>query len=81
MTRLPSGSSRHDQMAAPDYPPGRVRPSTGEPKTKPSRSKVTIRDLQAAVRFLRRLVVGQTEVDALIRTIQALEAEIERRKK
>jgi hypothetical protein len=42
---------------------------------------VTIRDLQAAVRFLRRLVVGQTEVDSLIQTIDALEAEIGRRKK
>ena len=42
---------------------------------------MTIRDLQAAVRFLRRLVVGQTEVDSLIQTIDALEAEIGRRKK
>lgn len=42
---------------------------------------MTITDLANAVRFLRRLSVGQTEVDALIRTVEALEAEIERRRK
>ena len=42
---------------------------------------MTIRELQTAVKFLRRLVVGQTEVDSLINTIAALEAEIERRKR
>lgn len=40
-----------------------------------------MKDLQTAVKFLRRLVVGQTEVDNLIRTIEALEAEIERRRR
>lgn len=40
-----------------------------------------MKDLQTAVKFLRRLVVGQTEVDSLVRTIEALEAEIERRKR
>lgn len=38
-------------------------------------------DLTNAVRFLRRLTVGQTEVDLLIKTVEALEAEIEKRRK
>jgi hypothetical protein len=58
---------------------GRPSPTTAHLRT--SRRKVTIKELQTAVKFLRRLVVGQTEVDTLINTIHALEAEIERRKR
>lgn len=42
---------------------------------------MTLSDLLNAVKFLRRLSVGQMEADALIRTVEALEAEIEKRKK
>ena len=42
---------------------------------------MTITDLINAVRFLRRLTVGQMEVDALIKTVEALEEEIERRRR
>lgn len=42
---------------------------------------MTITDLLNAVKFLRRLSVGQMEVDALIKTVEALEAEIEKRRK
>jgi hypothetical protein len=42
---------------------------------------MNVSDLANAVRFLRRVTVGQTEVDLLIKTVEALEAEIEKRKK
>lgn len=42
---------------------------------------MTIQDLEAAVKFLRRVSVGQMEVDQLIRTVEALEAEIDKRRK
>jgi len=42
---------------------------------------MTINDLIKAVRFLRRLSVGQMEADELISTVEALEKEIERRRK
>lgn len=42
---------------------------------------MTINDLINAVKFLRRLSVGQMEVDALIKTVEALEAEIEKRRR
>lgn len=41
---------------------------------------MTLKDLQNAVAFLRRLSVGQTEVDELIATVDALEAEIKKRR-
>jgi hypothetical protein len=40
---------------------------------------VNLRDLREAATFLRRLVVGQTEIDRLIRVIEAIEREIEKR--
>jgi hypothetical protein len=42
---------------------------------------MTITDLEDAVRFLRRLSVGQMEADNLIKTVEALEAEIEKRRR
>ena len=42
---------------------------------------MTINDLQNAVAFLRRLSVGQIEADELIATVEALEAEIKKKKK
>lgn len=41
---------------------------------------MTINDLQKAVTFLRRLSVGQMEADELIATVEALEAEIKKRR-
>lgn len=41
---------------------------------------MTLKDLQSAVAFLRRLSVGQMEADDLIRTVEALENEIARRR-
>ncbi len=41
---------------------------------------MTLRDLQNAVAFLRRLSVGQMEADELIATVEALEAEIKKRR-
>jgi len=41
---------------------------------------MTIRDLENAVAFLRRLSVGQMEADNLIKTVEALENEITRRR-
>ena len=41
---------------------------------------MTINDLQNAVAFLRRLSVGQIEADELIATVEALEAEIKKRR-
>jgi len=41
---------------------------------------VLLKDLVNAVAFLRRLSVGQMEADKLIATVEALEAEIKRRK-
>jgi hypothetical protein len=42
---------------------------------------MTITDLINAARFLRRLSVGQMEADQLIKTVEAIEAEIERRRR
>lgn len=42
---------------------------------------MTVADLRNAVTYLRRLVVGQREVDQLVRTITALESEIRRRER
>ena len=41
---------------------------------------MTIRDLEAAVAFLRKMTVGQMEVDLLIQTVEALETEIKKRR-
>jgi hypothetical protein len=41
---------------------------------------MTVRDLEAAVQFLRRLTVGRIEEERLIRTVEALEQEIRRRR-
>jgi hypothetical protein len=45
------------------------------------RNVVTITDLQNAVQFLRRMTVGQMDVDKLVQTVEALETEIEKRRK
>jgi hypothetical protein len=45
------------------------------------RENMTIRDLESAVAFLRRLSVGQMEADLLIQTVEALENEIQKRRK
>jgi hypothetical protein len=41
---------------------------------------MTLKDLQNAVAFLRRLSVGQTDADQLIETVEALETEIKKRR-
>ena len=41
---------------------------------------MTIKDLENAVAFLRRLSVGQVEADKLIETVEALENEITKRR-
>ena len=41
---------------------------------------MTVKDLENAVAFLRRLSVGQVEADKLIETVEALENEIARRR-
>jgi hypothetical protein len=45
------------------------------------RSKMTMNDLLSAIYFLRKISVGQMEVDRLVQTVQALEAEVEKRRK
>jgi hypothetical protein len=45
------------------------------------RSKMTMNDLLSAIYFLRKISVGQMEVDRLVQTVEALEAEIEKRRK
>jgi hypothetical protein len=45
------------------------------------RSQMTINDLLSAIYFLRKISVGQMEVDRLVQTVEALEAEIEKRRK
>jgi hypothetical protein len=42
---------------------------------------MTINDLTNAVYFLRKISVGQMEVDRLLQTVEALEKEVERRRK
>lgn len=42
---------------------------------------MTINDLLNAVYFLRKISVGQMEVDRLVQTVEALEKEVERRRK
>jgi len=42
---------------------------------------MTINDLLNAVYFLRKISVGQMDVDKLVQTVEALEAEIEKRRK
>jgi hypothetical protein len=45
------------------------------------RSKMTMNDLLSAIYFLRKISVGQMEVDRLVQTVEALEAEVEKRRK
>jgi hypothetical protein len=53
-----------------------------ELESKPERrSQMTINDLLNAVYFLRKISVGQMEVDRLVQTVEALEKEVERRRK
>jgi hypothetical protein len=53
-----------------------------ELESKPEwRSQMTINDLLNAVYFLRKISVGQMEVDRLLQTVEALEKEVERRRK
>ena len=55
---------------------------TQELESKRERRKpVTINDLLNAVYFLRKISVGQMEVDRLVQTVEALEKEVERRRK
>ena len=42
---------------------------------------MTINDLLNAVYFLRKISVGQMDVDRLVQTVQALENEVERRRR
>jgi hypothetical protein len=42
---------------------------------------MTINDLLNAIHFLRKISVGQMEVDRLVQTVEALENEVERRRK
>ena len=53
-----------------------------ELESKPEwRSQMTINDLLNAVYFLRKISVGQMEVDRLLQTVEALETEVEKRRK
>jgi hypothetical protein len=53
-----------------------------ELESKPERrSQMTINDLLSAVYFLRKISVGQMDVDRLLQTVEALETEIEKRRK
>lgn len=42
---------------------------------------MTINDLLSAIHFLRKISVGQMEVDRLVNTVEALEKEVERRRR
>ena len=42
---------------------------------------MTIQDLMTAIEFLQRVVVRGEQEERLVRTVQALEAEIQRRRK
>ena len=42
---------------------------------------MTINDLLNAVYFLRKISVGQMDVDKLVQTVEALENEVERRRR
>lgn len=42
---------------------------------------MTINDLLNAIYYLRKVSVGQMEVDRLCNTVEALEKEVERRRK
>jgi hypothetical protein len=45
------------------------------------RHQMTINDLLNAIHFLRKISVGQMEVDRLVQTVEALETEVEKRRK
>jgi hypothetical protein len=53
----------------------------GTRKQTRTEKQVTINDLLNAIHFLRKISVGQMEVDRLVQTVQALEAEVEKRRK
>ena len=42
---------------------------------------MTINDLRNTIKFLQRLVVGQSEQDTFFKTLKALETELQRRTK
>jgi hypothetical protein len=42
---------------------------------------MTLNDLLNAIHFLRKISVGQMEVDRLVATVEALEKEVEKRRK
>lgn len=42
---------------------------------------MTTNDLVNAIYFLRKISVGQMDVDRLVKTVEALEAEVEKRRK
>jgi hypothetical protein len=42
---------------------------------------MTITDLENAIYFLRKTMVGQMEVDKLVATVEALQIEVEKRRK
>jgi hypothetical protein len=44
-------------------------------------AQMTINDLLNAIQFLRKMSVGQMDVDRLVQTVEALEKEVERRRK
>jgi hypothetical protein len=44
-------------------------------------AQMTINDLLNAIQFLRKTSVGQMDVDRLVQTVEALEAEVEKRRK
>jgi hypothetical protein len=46
-----------------------------------SGDEVTINDLRNTIKFLQRLVVGQSEQDTFFKTLKALETELQRRTK
>jgi hypothetical protein len=53
----------------------------GTRKQARTEKQMTINDLTNAVYFLRKISVGQMDVDRLLQTVEALETEIEKRRK
>jgi hypothetical protein len=54
---------------------------TGTRKQTRTEKPVTINDLLNAIHFLRKISVGQMDVDRLVQTVEALEHEVERRRR
>lgn len=42
---------------------------------------MTINDIESAIYFLRKISVGQMEVDRLVSTVEALQTELDKRRK